>query len=824
MICCSSVALAAFCVPGAGFAQTTAVQGGATAGSATPDTILGDIVVTARREAETVQHVPVSVQVVTGDALQKLAVTSADEISKLAPGLTLVNGGAATVVTLRGVTWQPGSGTPATPIYINEAPFDPGNTIVSLFDIGQIEVLRGPQGTTRGAPSISGAVTITTRKPDMREFGGYVQGQYGSGNHKDFQGAINIPIIKDVLAFRFATNIEDSHLGLIRSVNSSIDPHYRDRTYRGTVLFKPTDTISIQAMYQHRISLSRTFSQVVGTGSPGFAALGIPANFNGPALTDSDRKSVQDMPSVFPQNLDLLTVNASWEVFGHRLTYNYGRQFNRNKNQFNATDTFNFLPGYESYSAPSNVGLPKFTTQEVLLSSLPTENRPFDYDVGWFSKHSSGVQNFVQPIYLPGAFGAPFASIPGQVTTPNPRYVLNTNINIGIGQVFDSFHGNIRFHIDHRTELSGGFAIVRDRVPVSLAVTTSEAHIALPVFLPPPSGCAGISAFFPPSPDYGPAYCDVTQPAMALPTETYNKTYTAALYNFSLSHRFSDNLLVYATTGSSYRSGLPAIGNTGLPSQYLNPKPETAKSYEVGVKSTIGRNLRINADIFQLDYKNQLTTFGNVQYFSSIAGAGLETTTVGAYGNINARVRGVEAEIAVKPIDHLSLGANISYSKIKSQGGSIPCNGAFPLSATNPINICAEPKGVILNQQAPLQITANGSYEVPLTDNIGAHFRFNVNYRGRNPNFGNFRLADGTSTPTKAYAIADLYAGVSGNKGGWDLGVYAKNVFNKQVELSRYSGTNTVFALYAASSGYDGVVMSLPREVGVTLRYAFGSR
>lgn len=66
------------------------------------------------------------------------------------------NQGANTEVTLRGVTWRPGSGTAATPIYINEVPFDPGNTIVSLFDIGQIEVLRGPQGTSRGAPSISG--------------------------------------------------------------------------------------------------------------------------------------------------------------------------------------------------------------------------------------------------------------------------------------------------------------------------------------------------------------------------------------------------------------------------------------------------------------------------------------------------------------------------------------------------------------------------------------------------------------------------------------------------------------------------------------------
>ncbi len=156
-----------------------------------------------------------------------MAITSADEVSKLAPGLTLVNRRFHTLVTLRGVTWQPGSGTPATPIYFNEVPFDPGNTIMSMFDVGQIEVLRGPQGTSRGAPSISGAVTISTRKPDLDEFGGYVQGLYGSGDHWDVQGAVNVPIIKDVLAIRLAANIEDSNGGRIYSVNSSVQPKLR---------------------------------------------------------------------------------------------------------------------------------------------------------------------------------------------------------------------------------------------------------------------------------------------------------------------------------------------------------------------------------------------------------------------------------------------------------------------------------------------------------------------------------------------------------------------------------------------------------------------
>ncbi len=139
-------------------------------------------------------------------------------------------------------------------------PFDPGNTIVSIFDIGQIEVLRGPQGTSRGAPSISGAITMTTRRPDLNEFGGFAQAQYGSADHWSLQAAVNVPIIQDVLAVRLATNIEDSDFNRIYSVNSDIQPELRDRSYRATVLFEPTDTISVQGMYQRRTTHKSFFT------------------------------------------------------------------------------------------------------------------------------------------------------------------------------------------------------------------------------------------------------------------------------------------------------------------------------------------------------------------------------------------------------------------------------------------------------------------------------------------------------------------------------------------------------------------------------------
>lgn len=321
-----------------------------------------------------------------------------------------------------------------------------------------------------------------------------------------------------------------------------------------------------------------------------------------------------------------------------------------------------------------------------------------------------------------------------------------------------------------------------------------------------------------------PGYCDALIPAgIGNSTESHNDKYKDTLYNFSLSHKFTDDVLVYATTGSSFRTGLPAINNTGLPAALLVPKPETAKSYELGVKASFGRQLRVNMAVFQLDYKDQLTTFEGVSYFNSVTG-NVAQTSLAFYRNIDSRVRGFELEVAAEPVDNLSLGANLTYSKIKSKGGAVPCNNpAVPITAANPINTCASPKGQVLNTTAPFQATVNGAYSVPLTDSIEGYARFNLNYQGKNPNYGNFRTG-AAFKKTPSYAVVDLYAGLTGGEGAWDLGLYAKNVFDKQVELSRVARLNTIYPLFAAPAGYDEVRTSLPREIGVTLRYSFGSR
>ena len=72
------------------------------------------------------------------------------------------------------------------------------------------------------------------------------------------------------------------------------------------------------------------------------------------------------------------------------------------------------------------------------------------------------------------------------------------------------------------------------------------------------------------------------------------------------------------------------------------------------------------------------------------------------------------------------------------------CRSPSPTRSTS----ARRPTGQVLNTQAPFQATINGGYEIPFSDAFGGYFRFNLNYQGNNPNFGNFRTGGAfKSTP-----------------------------------------------------------------------------
>lgn len=212
-----------------------------------------DIVVTAQRREEKLSRVPVSVVAFDAEALQTRAITSEQDIGILVPGLQVKNGQNSNQLSfsMRGQSLDPFSGTsPAVLTYLNEAPYNPGNTATAFFDLGSIQVLKGPQGTLFGRNATGGAVLYSTPLPG-NDFGGYVILRAAERDYGQMQAAIDIPLIQDKLAIRLAADITrgDGYVTNVNTGNTLGDKN--SRSGRATILFTPSTSFKNTTIIQH---------------------------------------------------------------------------------------------------------------------------------------------------------------------------------------------------------------------------------------------------------------------------------------------------------------------------------------------------------------------------------------------------------------------------------------------------------------------------------------------------------------------------------------------------------------------------------------------
>src|SRR3989344_3369801 len=173
-------------------------------------TEVGEVVVTAERRTTNLQETAVAATVLSGDSLDDRGVFSLEQLQFVAPSTTVQNFGQGNYFNVRGI----GKSEPTTAIgvgvttYRDGVPVFPGYFQTEpYYDIGSVELLRGPQGTFAGTNATGGAVFITSRNPDFTGLNGYVMGQVGNYDNIKVQGAINLPLT-DTLAARFAMNTE----------------------------------------------------------------------------------------------------------------------------------------------------------------------------------------------------------------------------------------------------------------------------------------------------------------------------------------------------------------------------------------------------------------------------------------------------------------------------------------------------------------------------------------------------------------------------------------------------------------------------------------
>ncbi|MEM8919037.1 MAG: TonB-dependent receptor [Pseudomonadota bacterium] len=156
------------------------------------------IIVTAQRQAQSLQEVPIAVSAFDSDALEAQQIENASDLQLTLPNVSFTKSNfTASSFTIRGIgdLCVGVSCDSATAIHLNDAPlFSTRLFETEYFDLERIEVLRGPQGTLFGRNATSGVVNVVTAKPDLGEFGASLEGEYGNFNSINLKGMVNIPL------------------------------------------------------------------------------------------------------------------------------------------------------------------------------------------------------------------------------------------------------------------------------------------------------------------------------------------------------------------------------------------------------------------------------------------------------------------------------------------------------------------------------------------------------------------------------------------------------------------------------------------------------
>lgn len=784
------------------------------------DNIQEVIEVKARRVGESIQDVPQTVRAVNSELMEKLNLLDFEDIEYVVPGLSLdsESNGFSTSASMRGVSYvAETSATPTIDFYFNDAPIESSTAFQSMFDIGQIEVLSGPQGTLRGRSAPSGAITVAARRPDLYGQEGYFNISASNLSSSNIQGAFNLPIIEDMLAVRFSGLYNQNDIDGVKSLYNDKEPKAETNAYRGSLLFTPMDNLEINLVYQNLKTDRRSFIQVFGDGADGA---------NGPVITPEQRVGITDGARDVEQDNDLLVAQIDWTVMNHVVSY-IGSHSKTDTSSLTPRDQAHWVPGAELYRSLDSVT--EVNSHELRVSSANKVFDLFDYTVGvFYNKNEYSTILNDKASALSGTFGSPLEGI--DLSSFNEDFIIPLYLTSDSSAKEFSIFANVTFDITDNTELALGLRQIQSEVVRDNQLDIGAAKIALPTL--PEAFCGPAGGTW--EGTYT-GVCDLTIAASKLQDIVDERDDDNLIYNVSLSHRFNRDLMVYGTVGTSWRAGPTIVGLTTELDETLENfvflDPEKSTSYEIGAKSSLWDNrARLNVALFRQDFEG-FFYYGESSYYL-IAGNGISEDNIGAFdftSNADATVDGIDLDLDLSLTDDWNMKIGYSYSTSSIQDSEVPCNDSnFDGVADNGtptaadfrtygkyVALCKSDASVSLLPNWKLSLLSEYFFE--LRNDMEAYVRAVYLYTGENNN---------SSYTADAYGLLNLYTGIVGGEGLWEVGLYAKNVLNEEQALqgdtsapvNSLSGMDTLLG----SSGYYRVTQYTPRrEVGISIRYSF---
>lgn len=340
-------------VASAAAAQTAEGQGAA----------LDDIIVTANKQgAARVGDLPLTVTAFDGAAIDRLNVTAFDDLVTQVPGANFLdNGGPGRgneISSFRGLSPVADNTAGVVAVYLDGSPRAGNN--YRLFDIGEVSVLRGPQGTLWGAQAVGGLVSIQSNRPSLAGFSAGVEGDVYStrddgGLSNRFSGFVNLPI-NDQWAFRLAGQRIDE-TGYVDNIATGSDDvnNVEETGWRASLLFKPSDALDVSFIYH---------GDDLHTDAPSYYSLAL-----GDLETDNP---VDDRPG--DQRFDLFNLIVNADLGWARLNYT-GSRFELDNVYYDAE--------VDAFGIPGTLGWTRETLQQEAWTHELRLSSNGDGRLGW---------------------------------------------------------------------------------------------------------------------------------------------------------------------------------------------------------------------------------------------------------------------------------------------------------------------------------------------------------------------------------------------------------------------------------------------------------
>jgi outer membrane receptor protein involved in Fe transport len=761
---------------------------------------LEEIVVTAQKRVSTVQTTPISITAVSGDDLQARGVSSLATLAQGTPGVSLkTEGPSQTEIEMRGMT-SSGGNSATVGFYLDDIPLagpasaQNGHVVIDpdLYDLSRIEILRGPQGTLFGSGSMGGTVRLISNQPNLSEVQGSVQsvlsGTDGGGfNHKDSL-MVNLPLIDDKLALRVA-GTENYTSGWIDRIvanpfplaggtpdgtvrgdvqNAPIEKQYPGsnayQTYsvRATLLWKPTDNLSITPAFFHTTSTQNGISAY--DSDPGTLAHYQPFDIAEPS-TDS---------------LTAYSLNVTYSFSTFDVTSSTARWTRNSVQEEEASEAFNNPAEFITYN--SNYGLPNPGYYGATGSGpeYGIENDPshqFSEELR-LSSTGTGKTSWVGGLYYSNFYSLwTFAG-----TTPNyGSYMdLGTLAPATTPHWFDAnsptklqqyaAFGDLTYALTDSLKVDVGARVNHYDYRFSSCITGwgSGFGAATP-------SCSGL---------------------IALSSTSFNP-------KFNLTYTFDTDLMVYGTVSTGFRPGggdavYPTTGaawgpafqqqgytGTKWPTSY---KPDRVISYELGEKSRfLDRRLTLNASIYYEDWRNiQLESYPN-------------DWALNINGNY-AHIYGLDFDVLAE------LGAGFQFEF--SAGYLYEYLDGGPHWVIQPVHK--------LPEVSPESGTVSLNYSKTLGSSYTFTARLENSYTG--PRYSIF-FSDpyeftGTYRQLPGYDLINVRAGIK-FKDKWSATAFVNNLTNKHAELE------SMFTENEPQPSFTRIETNQPLTGGVDLTYKF---